>query len=139
MDPDDFNADFQLCPPQVMNPTAEVKQRHNLVIIFKLLIDFLQLSSMTSRGVSRHPWWTPDNLASLHTCFGLCSRPRFFCDSWWIYGVLIYTINGMFTDTPGQRPYQKPNARIRNHTPESATKSPESETKSPESGTKYKN
>ena len=58
-DPHDFQRRFQLCPPQVLNPSAGVEHRprfrQNLEISMKS--DFLKSSYMKSRGVKYHPWW----------------------------------------------------------------------------------
>ena len=58
-DYNDFRLRFQLCPPQVLNPSTGVEDLPRFcqnLAIFKN-IDFLESSYMTSRGI-KYDWWS---------------------------------------------------------------------------------
>ena len=59
IDPDDFRRRFQLCPPQILNPTTAGDTHPQFWQHLENLekSDFLKSRFMKSRGVKCHPWW----------------------------------------------------------------------------------
>ena len=86
---DDFRRRFQLCPPQVLNPTtyAEAQQRfcQNLEIFLEIKFYYVSWCQMSSLV-------TPHTVGSLHMCLGSFSRSLISDDFWCISGVVISQI-----------------------------------------------